>query len=223
MRRIFHHNREPKKKVQHCIARRSVQWFLWCIAPHFCPIRDLPQCSWGEKSKPSFWQHWWFFFVFFLPSCILFFFCMLFSCIVLYFFFCNDWNILTPAIRYTGASRHNVTPRYLMVLLWCSGAFRELIKPPWCRETPASRTTVRGEIPVRWKMHSVHTEKCFRNLIKSNRNQIVFTIFRLIWNSKRTLSVCCSNSIGAWLIQSIAVWFNKIPKRLLYVYLSKNR
>ena len=30
-------------------------------------------------------------------------------------------------------------------------------------------------------IHSLHTEKSFRNLIKSNRNQIVFTIFRLIW------------------------------------------
>ena len=27
-----------------------------------------------------------------------------------------------------------------------------------------------------------HTEKYFRNLIKSIRNQIVFTIFRLIWH-----------------------------------------
>ena len=27
----------------------------------------------------------------------------------------------------------------------------------------------------------LHTQKSFRNLIKSNRNQIVFTIFRLIW------------------------------------------
>ena len=27
-----------------------------------------------------------------------------------------------------------------------------------------------------------HTEKSFRNLIKPTRNQIVFTIFRLIWN-----------------------------------------
>ena len=43
-----------------------------------------------------------------------------------------------------------------------------------------------------------HAEKSFRNLIKPNRNQIVFTIFRLIWNSKRTLSVCCSKSIGKW-------------------------
>ena len=29
---------------------------------------------------------------------------------------------------------------------------------------------------------SVHTVKYFRNLIKSTQNQIVFTIFRLIWN-----------------------------------------
>ena len=43
-----------------------------------------------------------------------------------------------------------------------------------------------------WKLH---TEKSFRNLIKLNRNQIVFTIFRLIWNSKRTVSVFCFKSI----------------------------
>ena len=28
----------------------------------------------------------------------------------------------------------------------------------------------------------IHTEKYFRNRIKSSRNQIVFTIFQLIWN-----------------------------------------
>ena len=36
----------------------------------------------------------------------------------------------------------------------------------------------------RWKIANsvvVHTEKSFLNLIKSTRNQIVFTIFRLIW------------------------------------------
>ena len=30
------------------------------------------------------------------------------------------------------------------------------------------------------------TDKSFRNLIYSNRNQIVFTMHRLIWNIKRT-------------------------------------
>ena len=33
--------------------------------------------------------------------------------------------------------------------------------------------------------HNVHAEKSFQNLIESNRNQIVITIFRLILNSKR--------------------------------------
>ena len=34
------------------------------------------------------------------------------------------------------------------------------------------------------KRYRLHTEKYFRNLIKSNLNQIVFTMHRLIWNSK---------------------------------------
>ena len=45
-------------------------------------------------------------------------------------------------------------------------------------------------------------EKYFLFRIKSNRNQIVFTIFWLIWNIKRILSVCCSKSI-----RSNAIWF----------------
>ena len=45
-----------------------------------------------------------------------------------------------------------------------------------------------------WRYY-MHTEKYFPNLIKSNRNQILFTIFRVIWNSKQT-SVCCSKSMG---------------------------
>ena len=32
-------------------------------------------------------------------------------------------------------------------------------------------------------VYRVHTEKYFQNLIRSNRNEIVFTIFRLIWNT----------------------------------------
>ena len=43
---------------------------------------------------------------------------------------------------------------------------------------------------------SLHTENFFRNLIKSNRNQIVFTIFCLIWN--QTDVHLCSKSISAW-------------------------
>ena len=33
-----------------------------------------------------------------------------------------------------------------------------------------------------WRLMNIHTEKSLRNLIKSTRYQIVFTIFRMIWN-----------------------------------------
>ena len=35
---------------------------------------------------------------------------------------------------------------------------------------------------VRRKNSYIHREKSFQNLVKSNQNRIVFTIFRLIWN-----------------------------------------
>ena len=35
---------------------------------------------------------------------------------------------------------------------------------------------------VAYVTRQLHTEKSFRNLIKLNRNQIIFTILRLIWN-----------------------------------------
>ena len=35
---------------------------------------------------------------------------------------------------------------------------------------------------VRYVNCGIHTGESFRNLIKSSRNQIVFTILRLIWN-----------------------------------------
>ena len=43
----------------------------------------------------------------------------------------------------------------------------------------------------------MYTRIFFQNLIKSNQNQIIFTIFRLIWISKR-MFVWCSKSIAAW-------------------------
>ena len=54
--------------------------------------------------------------------------------------------------------------------------------------------------PIFWHALHTYTEKSFRKLIKSTRNQIVFTIFRLIWIHRT--SVCCSKSIGKCLIQS---------------------
>ena len=59
-------------------------------------------------------------------------------------------------------------------------------------------------------------ENIFPNLIKSNRNQIVFTIFRLIWNQT---NVCLDPNLwenGEYNL--ISGWFNKIQKIFLSVY-----
>ena len=62
----------------------------------------------------------------------------------------------------------------------------------------------------------VHTEKSFRNLIKSNRNQILFTIFWLIWYQKDVSLVPNQSVHGKYNL--ISVWFHKISKRFLCVY-----
>ena len=59
-----------------------------------------------------------------------------------------------------------------------------------------------------------HTEKSFRNLIKSNRNQIVLTIFRLIWNETDVLLV--SNQSVHSKYNLISVRFNAIWKRFVW-------
>ena len=56
----------------------------------------------------------------------------------------------------------------------------------------------------------------FRNLIKSNRDQIVFTILRLIWNQMDSIRLVLNQSVhGKYNL--ISVWFDKIPKKLLWV------
>ena len=65
-----------------------------------------------------------------------------------------------------------------------------------------------GQITVRF-----YTEKYFRNLIKSYRNQIVFIIFRLVWNRKWTASVCVPNQSKNRKYNLISVWIYKIQRR----------
>ena len=55
---------------------------------------------------------------------------------------------------------------------------------------------------------TVHTEKTFRNIIGSNRIQIEFTIFRLIWNQTNVRLV--SNQSENRKYNLISIWFNKI-------------
>ena len=59
------------------------------------------------------------------------------------------------------------------------------------------------------------SEKYFPNLITSNRNQIVFTIFRLIWNQTDVRLV--PNQLENSKYNLISVWFNKIWKIFLCV------
>ena len=54
----------------------------------------------------------------------------------------------------------------------------------------------------------LYAEKSFRNLVKSNRNQIIFTIFRLIWNQTDVHSVPNQRENGKYNL--ISLWSNKI-------------
>ena len=59
----------------------------------------------------------------------------------------------------------------------------------------------------------VHTEKSFRNLIKSTWNQIVFTMHRLIWNQTGVRFVPNQSVHGKYNL--ISVWYNTIWKIFL--------
>ena len=61
----------------------------------------------------------------------------------------------------------------------------------------------------------LHTEKSFRNLIKSTGNQIVFTVFRLTWIQTDVRLVLNQPKNGKYNL--ISGWFNKIPKKFLCV------
>ena len=61
----------------------------------------------------------------------------------------------------------------------------------------------------------VHTEKYFRNLIKSQRNQIVFIIFWLISNQTDVRLDPNQSKNGKYNL--ILVWINKVPKSFLCV------
>ena len=55
-----------------------------------------------------------------------------------------------------------------------------------------------------------------RNIIKSNRNQIVFIIFRLTWNQTDSVRLVPNQSENGK-YNLISVWLNKISIRFLYV------
>ena len=75
----------------------------------------------------------------------------------------------------------------------------------------------RGNYNLRFRQVSqfLHTEKYFRNLIELNGNQIVFIIFRLIWNQTDVRLV--PNQLENGKYNLISVRFNKISKIFLCV------
>ena len=76
------------------------------------------------------------------------------------------------------------------------------------------RQNTSENVPIYSGTVTIHTEKSFRNLIKSNRNQILFTIFQLSWNQKKVRLVPNQSENGKYNL--ILVWFNKISKRFLW-------
>ena len=65
-------------------------------------------------------------------------------------------------------------------------------------------------------LFALNTDKSFPSLIKSTRNLIVFTIFRLIW-SQTDVSLDLNQSVyGKYNL--ISVWFNKSSERFICVY-----
>ena len=86
------------------------------------------------------------------------------------------------------------------------GSSKHILFESWCRLNRAQ---------------SLHTDKSFRNLNKSTWNQIVFTIFRLIWNQTDVRLVPNQPQIGEYNL--ISVWFNKIWKDFsVYTYTLRN-
>ena len=65
--------------------------------------------------------------------------------------------------------------------------------------------------------HSVNTEKYFRNLTKKTWNQIILTIFRLIWIQTDVRLDPNQSEFGKYNL--ISGCFNKISKRFLCVYI----
>ena len=68
-------------------------------------------------------------------------------------------------------------------------------------------------ILVDFLRYTLRTEKYFRNLIKSNWNQIVFTSLWLIWNQTDFRLYPNQSENGKYNL--ISVWFNKNSKRFL--------
>ena len=69
---------------------------------------------------------------------------------------------------------------------------------------------------ILWVVSRQKKPPSFRNPIKSNQNQIVFTIFWLIWNQTDVPLVLSQSENGKY--NPISGWFDNISKRFLRVH-----
>ena len=113
---------------------------------------------------------------------------------------------------YTGQTGKTTTIRRTAVLETCVSR-HHFIGPALCRETPVFRSP---DVNFSRLAGELFTEKSFQNLIKSKWNQIVFTIFLLIWIDMNVRLDPNQSENGKYNL--ILFWFNKISKRFLCVY-----
>ena len=122
---------------------------------------------------------------------------------------CKKLHPLSERLAFLGIRWLNYgNPTNTIVLWWFEGVSgcpalrrktvvsKKLFQKAWCQK-PKLGKTERNLWP-RKSLIFLHTEKFFRNHIKTIWNQVVFTIFQLIWNNKRTVSAYCSKSIEKW-------------------------
>ena len=116
-----------------------------------------------------------------------------------------DYLLSKPDCRFTPLHMMGSLKRLGTMLPWCSGGFRAALNRVHMMPRGASLSS--------WP----HTHNSFWNFIESNRNQIVFISFRLIWNQTESVRLV-PNQLENGKYNLISVWFNKISKRFLRVY-----
>ena len=115
-------------------------------------------------------------------------------------FFCRAGKRIFVVLKPLGPSQYSIVLRGLMgALNWAPTIPRDASLSDSCTSNRCCFFSFfccccfflkrRNTFDLILSFVALNTEKSFRNIIKSNRNQIVFTMHRLIWNSKRTLSV----------------------------------
>ena len=82
--------------------------------------------------------------------------------------------------------------------------------------------TFSREVKVAETLRALRTEKSFPNLVKSTRNRIAFTMHRVIWNQTDDDRLVPNHSVISK-YNLISVWFDKISKTLLCVWLQTKK